>query len=75
MNKDAFMELATLYFKRYTEEERREIRIDFLIQADKKTAKAWSMAEKSEIPPELNYLIREKFFRFFMIRQKIGINF
>lgn len=72
MTKEALIELANLYFKKYTEEERSEIRRDFQTQADKKTAKNWTTAESHETP-ELHYLVREEFFRFFAYRQQIVI--
>lgn len=73
MTKEALIELANFYFKRHSEEERREIRQDFQAQADKKTAKNWATAESHETP-ELHYLVREDFFRFFAYRQQIVID-
>lgn len=72
MTQEALFELANLYFKRYTEEQRRDIRRDFQIQANKKTAKNWATAESHETP-ELHYLVREEFFRFFAYRQQISM--
>lgn len=71
MTKEALLELANLYFKKYTEDERREIRRDFQAQIDKTTAKNWAIAESHETP-ELHYLVREEFFRFFAYRQQIS---
>jgi hypothetical protein len=73
MNQDTLQELANLYFKKYSAQERQEIRIDFQIQADKKAMKKWAHAEESAEIPELHYTIRDDFFKFFAIRQRISI--
>jgi hypothetical protein len=72
MTDEQIVELAHLYFKKYSENERQEIRLDFQIHATKKMAKNWATALSHE-PPELYYLVREDFFRFFAHRQQISL--
>jgi hypothetical protein len=64
--------LANIYFKKYSEIDKKAIRLDFQIQATKKIAKNWAIAQSNE-PPELHYLVREDFFIFFAYRQQISI--
>lgn len=73
LNEKQVSELAHIYFTKYTDEEKRELRRDFLIQANTATAKKWAEAEEKSEFPELYYSVREKFFSFVAVRYEINL--